>query len=118
MFTIQVVAWMALAVGFTRSQRRDGSVGAAGEQLDLPITVIVAARNEAERLPALLDALAEQTHAPAEVLVADDGSTDDTAAFAAGYADQLPVRVVRIADGDAEAAGLPRKKHALSRAIA
>ncbi|MEO1477282.1 MAG: glycosyltransferase [Bacteroidota bacterium] len=123
-FAIQVVAWMALAVGFTRSQRRDGSLGAAAEQLDLPITVdfpitvIVAARNEAERLPALLDALVGQTYAPGEVLIADDGSTDATAAIAAGYADRLPVRVVRIADGDAEAAGLPRKKHALSRAIA
>ena len=56
-FAIQAVAWIALAVGFTRSQRRDGSLGAAAEQLDLPITVdfpitvIVAARNEAERLP-------------------------------------------------------------------
>ncbi|MEO1631927.1 MAG: glycosyltransferase, partial [Bacteroidota bacterium] len=115
-FAIQAVAWIALAVGFTRSQRRDGPVGAAAEQLDLPITVdfpitvIVAARNEAERLPALLDALVGQTYAPGEVLIADDGSTDATAAIAAGYADRLPVRVVRIANGDAEAAGLPRKK--------
>ncbi|MEM6783088.1 MAG: glycosyltransferase [Bacteroidota bacterium] len=115
-FAVQVVAWLALAVGFTRSQRSDGPAGAVATPKDLPIAVIVAARNEAARLPALLDALAAQAHAPAEVLVADDGSTDGTAAVAEGYADRLPLRVLAIAEGDA--AGLPRKKHALSRAIA
>ncbi|MEM8600649.1 MAG: glycosyltransferase [Bacteroidota bacterium] len=128
-FAVQVVAWLALAVGFARAERHTStpSGDAAAEpsgmaevpvMAAMPIAVLVAARNEAARLPALLDALAAQTHPPAEVLIADDGSTDGTAAVAETYADRLPVRVVAIAEGDAGAAGLPRKKHALSRAIA
>ena len=46
------------------------------------VSVIVPARDEAARLPALLDSLATQSHPPLEVLVVDDGSTDDTARVA------------------------------------
>ena len=42
------------------------------------VSVIVPARDEAARLPALLTSLATQSHPPFEVLVVDDGSTDDT----------------------------------------
>ncbi|MGB3542681.1 glycosyltransferase, partial [Rubrivirga sp.] len=81
----------------------------------LPITVVVAAHNEAERLPALLDALEAQTHHPFEVVIVDDRSTDRTGAVADFRAARFPVplRVVRVEDADLEAAGLPPKKHAL-----
>lgn len=46
-----------------------------------PPVVLIAARNEAERLPATLRALHE-AFPGARVVVADDGSTDDTAALA------------------------------------
>jgi 4,4'-diaponeurosporenoate glycosyltransferase len=46
------------------------------------VSVIVPARNEAIRLPGLLDALAAQTRPAEEVLVVDDDSDDDTAAVA------------------------------------
>jgi hypothetical protein len=46
------------------------------------VSVIVPARDEAERLPRLLGALAAASPAPLEVLVVDDGSTDGTAAVA------------------------------------
>ncbi len=46
--------------------------------------VIVTARNEADRLPATLDALAA-AFPGARVLVADDGSTDGSAAVAAAH---------------------------------
>ena len=46
------------------------------------VSVIIPARNEAESLPNLLRSLANQTLTPAEVIVVDDGSTDDTAALA------------------------------------
>lgn len=46
------------------------------------LSVVIPARDEARRLPALLDSLAAQ-HPPAgEVIVVDDHSTDDTAALA------------------------------------
>src|SRR5436305_13898339 len=47
----------------------------------MDVVVIVAAHNEGERLPATLDALAH-AFGGARVIVADDGSTDDTAALA------------------------------------
>ena len=55
------------------------------------VTVVVAARNSAETLPACLRALASQDHPLVEVIVVDDGSEDDTAAVA----DAAGVRVLR-----------------------
>jgi 4,4'-diaponeurosporenoate glycosyltransferase len=46
--------------------------------------VIIPARNEAERLPALLSSLKRQTLRPLEILVVDDHSTDGTADLARG----------------------------------
>jgi len=116
---VQLAYWVALGVGFARVQRRPPDA----EAPSLPLTVIVAARDEEANLPALLDALERQTLAPAAVVVADDGSTDGTAALietraAAWSASGGPtLRLVRIPEGAAEAAGLPRKKHALTRAV-
>ncbi len=47
------------------------------------VSVVVPARNEAQRIGALLASLTVQTLAPAEVIVVDDQSTDDTTAIAA-----------------------------------
>ncbi len=55
------------------------------------MAVIIPARNEARTLPVLLADLAAQRPAPAEVVVVDDGSEDDTAAVAR----TTGVRVVR-----------------------
>lgn len=44
------------------------------------LAVIVPARNEARVLPATLDALLAQSDLPEQILVVNDGSTDDTAA--------------------------------------
>lgn len=51
------------------------------------VTVIIPARNEAENLPALLEALQRQTYSAAllEVIVIDDFSTDDTAAVVRNF---------------------------------
>jgi glycosyltransferase involved in cell wall biosynthesis len=48
------------------------------------VSVCVAAYNEERHIGKLLDSLAEQTLPPLEVVVADDGSTDRTAAMAEG----------------------------------
>ena len=48
------------------------------------LTVVVPVRDEAARLPALLAALAAQDHPDLAILVADDESSDGSAALAAG----------------------------------
>ncbi len=50
------------------------------------VTVIISARNEQRRVGECLESLDRQTYAPLETIVVDDGSTDRTAAIAAGFA--------------------------------
>jgi rSAM/selenodomain-associated transferase 2 len=47
------------------------------------LAVLIAARNEAERLPALLESLRRQTEPAEETILADGGSTDGTRTLAA-----------------------------------
>ncbi|WP_194201890.1 glycosyltransferase family 2 protein [Glycomyces albidus] len=58
----------------------------------LPWSVVVPCHNAAKTLDRCLAALAAQTAAPAEVIVVDDASTDDTAAIA----ERFPCRTVNI----------------------
>ena len=65
---------------------RAGSAGAsdtggAGATPHL-VSVVIPARNEESRLPALLDSLSIQTHRADQIIVVDDGSTDGTADIA------------------------------------
>lgn len=53
-------------------------------------SIIIPARNEVENLPRLLQSISAQTVRPLEVLVVDDGSTDETAALA----EKLGARVI------------------------
>jgi glycosyltransferase involved in cell wall biosynthesis len=64
----------------------------------MSFSVIIPAYNRATLLPFTLEAVLAQVPAPAEVIVVDDGSTDGTAAVAAGYASRpaSSVRVVTI----------------------
>ena len=121
--TIQLAYWIVLGIGFSKV-RKSQPQETGGSPEDLPISVIVAARNEEQRLPTLLDALEAQTHASFEVVIADDGSTDGTAelieARAALWKERggTRLRCIRVQEGEAETVGLPRKKHALTCAIA
>ena len=47
-----------------------------------PVTVVIPARDAAPFLQVTLDSLKQQTVVPQEIVVVDDGSTDDTAAIA------------------------------------
>ncbi len=50
-----------------------------------PLSMIIPARNEAHNLPVLLESLRAQASPPAEILVVDDASTDETAAVARAH---------------------------------
>ena len=54
------------------------------------LLLISPVRNEAAHLPALIAAVAAQTHPPACWLIVDDGSQDETLAIARAAAEQLP----------------------------
>lgn len=62
------------------------------------LSVVIPAYNSGESLAVQLDAVARQGSAAVrgawEVIVADNGSTDDTVAVANGFAHRLPIRVV------------------------
>jgi len=59
----------------------------------MSVTVVIPAFNAEHLLPATLESVLNQTLKPSEVLVIDDGSTDNTAAVAEAFGP--PVRVIR-----------------------
>ncbi len=66
------------------------------------VSVIVPTYNRARWLPEAVTSVLRQTHAPLEVLIVDDGSTDDTEAVCASFA--APVRYIRQANAGVSAA--------------
>lgn len=83
-----------IAVGWLahRHYRALPALGRATHEQGRTVSIIVPARNERERLPALLRSLQHLAYRDREVLVVDDGSTDGTSAIA----EALGARVVRI----------------------
>jgi len=69
----------------------------------MKISAIITAYNYAGFLPAAIESVLEQTRPADEIVVVDDGSTDDTARVVARYADR-GVRYVYKANGGAGAA--------------
>ena len=68
----------------------------------MSVTAAITTYNRAAYLPGALESVFAQTRPADEVLVVDDGSTDDTAELLARYADR--VRVVRQSNGGRSAA--------------
>ena len=73
------------ALGLGWRIRSPGRPDEGGRDRAARTSVVVPARDEAERLPRLLRSLAQQDPPPAELLVVDDGSSDATAAVAAEH---------------------------------
>lgn len=71
------------------------------------LSVVIPARNEAENIVALVEAIdrALVAHAPFEIIVVDDGSSDDTAARVRG-ADIAHLRLVRHARSAGQSAAV------------
>jgi cellulose synthase/poly-beta-1,6-N-acetylglucosamine synthase-like glycosyltransferase len=94
------------------SIRRRGTVTA-----NIRVSVIIAARNEAQNIGAILNDLIHQSYDPAfyEVIVADDHSTDATAAMVEALAKCHPfIKLLKITDAP------PRfspKKYAIQQAV-
>jgi glycosyltransferase involved in cell wall biosynthesis len=80
------------------------------------VSVIIPTYNRAGYVTEAIASALEQTHRPFEVIVVDDGSTDDTAAVLAGYGD--PVRVIRQPNGGVGAARNTGVAHARGDCIA
>jgi glycosyltransferase involved in cell wall biosynthesis len=72
--------------------------------MDARILIISPMRNEAAHVARVARSVAAQTHAPAEWVVVDDGSTDDTAAILRGVQDELPFLRVHARVAEAEPA--------------
>lgn len=71
------------------------------------ISVIVPAYNNASWLPATLDSILAQTYTNLEIVVVDDGSTDDTAAVLQAYAEKdARIHPIRKANGGVTSARL------------
>ncbi len=58
------------------------------------ISVVIAARDAAPYVGAMLESLFNQTQPPNQVVFYDDGSTDDTASIARGFTKKLPMLTV------------------------
>jgi len=79
MIYVFMALWMTGWVIATRFRRQHLTAGPCNP---MQTSIIIPARNEAHNLPRLLQSLATQAVTPREILVVDDGSTDDTASIA------------------------------------
>lgn len=72
--------------------------------MPVDICVIVPTYNRAAQIPFTLDSILAQTHRPSEVIVVDDGSTDDTQTVVARYRERI--KYIRVPNG-----GPPRARN-------
>lgn len=70
----------------------------------MKISIIIPAYNAGATLREALDSVQAQNHAPYEVIVVDDGSTDETADIALSYEKLLPLVLVQQVNGGLGAA--------------
>jgi len=61
------------------------------------ISVIIPTYNYAPFLPEALDSIIAQAYSPLEIIVVDDGSTDDTAALSSTFGRDAALRAPRCA---------------------
>ncbi len=115
------VSYDTLLLAFTFWQTwplsRPAQVVAAVDGLRPTVGVIVAARDEALVLPVTLAALLAQTDPPDRILVADDGSTDDTARVLGESYGLAPPPLGEVATGPGPVAWLRLENGGKARAL-
>ena len=84
----------------------------------MKISIIIPAYNAGATLREALDSVQAQNHAPHEVIVVDDGSTDDTADIARTYQEVLPLVLVQQANAGLGAARNAGMEKATGEALA
>ena len=75
------------------------------------VSVIIPCHNQARFLAEAIESVLGQIFRPGEIVVVDDGSTDDTSAVAAQYPDVLCVRQRKRGSSSARNAGLEATRH-------
>ena len=115
---LHVGLWLVLAGNLWYLRKRRTPPGDASPQRAC-LSVLIPARNEEHTLPRLLASLHTQQHPDFEVIVYDDGSTDDTAGVlrnAEAAFQEKAGAALRVLRGDGPPPGWVGKTHALHQA--
>lgn len=82
---MQLVSLVGIAAGTCMFFRRRQLPAASQKEVQHTLSIIIPARDEALRIQPLLQSLQQQRWTNFDVIVVDDGSTDDTASVARAY---------------------------------
>lgn len=77
-FFIQLYYYLRYYLAVWRSNRAEKRDGSSAEKATEPVSVIICARNEGDNLVRFLPLILDQNYPDFEVIVVNDGSTDDT----------------------------------------
>ena len=113
---LQVAAGAVVIVRLSRGRERGRPLQAGAVAAPATISVVVPARDEAERIGPLLQALVRSGPVVREIIVVDDRSTDHTGSVVEGFA-AADARV-RLLLGAEPTAGWVGKQHALQQGLA
>lgn len=113
---LQVVTGVIVLVRLSRGRERSQPLRPGAPTVDRAISILVPARDEELRIGALLEALRQSDATVREIIVIDDGSTDDTAGIVNAAADLDPR--IRMIDAGPRPEGWVGKQHALQQGLA
>ena len=111
----QAVAAVIVLARLTRGKNRPQALRAGAGARPGSVSIIIPARNEADRIRPLLTALLQTTSTVREVIVIDDRSKDKTASVVAEFA-ALDERI-RVVRGKKRKRGWVGKQHALQQGL-